>query len=264
MLIDFHVHAFNEKIAAKAIAGLEATVHQKALTNGTIPETLQKMDEWGVDHAVILSIATKPSQQTVINDWAAELQKNSRLIPFGSVHPDAPDVYDELERISALGIKGIKLHPDYQHFEVDEPRLFPIYQKAAELGLVVVFHAGLDAVSPEYIHCVPEAAARAHKAVPEMTMVLAHVGGYRLWEDVYKHLAGLDGELYFDLSFHNECPDELFRALIEKHGARRFLMASDCPWGEIRTGVARIQALELPEADKELIFHGNAERLLGL
>ena len=63
---------------------------------------------------------------------------------FGSVHPSHPDALKELERIHALGIKGIKFHPDYQYFFVDEERMFPIYEKCGKLGLIVVFHAGWD------------------------------------------------------------------------------------------------------------------------
>lgn len=95
----------------------------------------------GVDKGVFLSIATKPSQQKSINDFCASIASDT-VIPFGSVHPDAPDWESEMERIVALGLKGIKLHPDYQDFDMDEPRVLPIFQKARDLGLCVVVHAG--------------------------------------------------------------------------------------------------------------------------
>ncbi|MBR6338069.1 MAG: amidohydrolase family protein, partial [Ruminococcus sp.] len=141
MLIDMHVHAFNEKIAAKALAVLVGNSSLTPLTDATTAGTLKKLDEWGVDKAAILSIATKPSQQGIINSWAASI-KSERLLPFGSVHPDADDWYDELVRIKRSGLYGVKLHPDYQGFKIDEPRLFPVYEACAELSLPLLLHSG--------------------------------------------------------------------------------------------------------------------------
>lgn len=264
MKIDFHVHAFNEKIAEKAISQLEICANQTALTRGKIEETIKAYKNWNIDKMVLLPIATKPSQQTIINDWSVK-QNHGNIIAFGSVHPDADDVYEELERIKALGMKGIKLHPDYQDFEIDEERLYPIYRKCAELDLIVVFHTGYDCYSPDYIHVIPKAAAKAHMAVPELTMVLAHLGGNFLWEDVYEHLAGLEGNLYFDTSYiANRIDKKLAYDIIKKHGADRILFASDCPWTSPVDTADFIESLPLSDEEKELIFHKNAERLLSL
>ena len=98
MLIDAHFHAFADSIAKRAIETLEKNCHQPALTDGTLSSALALFDKWGVDKAVLLPIATKPTQQRVINDWAAA-NNTDRVIAFGSVHPDAPDLEAELERI---------------------------------------------------------------------------------------------------------------------------------------------------------------------
>ncbi len=265
MKIDFHVHAFNEKVAEKAIAKLEAVSGFTPYTRGLISQTMDCMDRWNIDKFVLLPIATKPTQQKVINDWSFEQNKNDRIIAFGSVHPDAEDAFEELERIKAMGLKGVKFHPDYQGFEIDEERVYPLYRKCAELGLIVVFHAGWDCISPDYIHVMPEMSARAHKAVPEMKMVLAHLGGNLRWESVYEHLAGLDGELYFDTSMlAGHISPELMLKIIKKHGADRILFASDCPWGSSESNAQLVESLSLTDEEKEMIFHKNAERLLGL
>lgn len=264
MIIDFHTHAFNEKIADKAISKLETIIGYSAFTKGTVEDNIKHFDEWGVDKAVSLSIATKPSQQKIINDWAASL-KSDRIIPFGSVHPDAEDVLEELERIKCLGLKGIKLHPDYQNFYIDEERMFPIYEKCAKLSLVVVFHSGVDVLCPENVHATPDMCLRAFKAVPEMTMVLAHLGGNNLWEEVYEKLAGLQGNLYFDTALAGDiCPDELIKNIIRKHGADRILLASDCPWHETITEVNTIKRIGLTDEEVENILYKNAERLLNI
>ncbi len=271
MYIDFHTHAFTDSIAEKAISKLEDTLIKSgygasvpAATRGTVGELLKKLPEWGVDKAVILPIATKPHQQTTINNWAKDVQENHpELYCFGSVHPDAEDAFTELERIKSIGLHGVKFHPDYQGFFADEERLFPLYRKCAELGLPVVFHAGLDALSVDCIHCTPEMSARVIEAVPEMTLVLAHLGGNERWDDVEKHLVGKN--VYFDTAYiDGTISDEQALRIFRNHGADKILFASDCPWHPSSREKAMIERLPLTEEERELISHKNAEKLLSM
>ena len=264
MLIDFHVHCFNPKIAERAISALQARCFIEPFTRGLISQTVKKFDEWGVDLGVLLPIATKPTQQRVLNDWCAE-QNGGRFISFGSVHPDAEDLTEELDRIVRLGLKGIKLHPDYQDFMVDEERLDGFYEEIEKRGLPVVFHSGFDVYSPELIHCTPERALKMVKRHPHMKAVFAHLGGNDRWEEVYEVLAGSGGEVYFDTAFTSrKCPDGLMEKIIKKHGADRILFASDCPWDDPSVIRNKIDGLDLSGSEKEKIFSGNAKRLLGL
>ena len=223
--IDFHVHAFADKIAARTIAALSETAWVKPATDGTLSATEEAMRGWGVDGFVLLSIATKPSQHLVCNNWAASA-KCDHIFPFGSVHPDGEDVMQELERIKSLGLYGIKLHPDYQHFFVDEPRLFPIYKKCGELGLPIIFHAGLDPVSPSEIHCTPEMAAVILDKFPDTTMIFAHLGGNSFWDDVETTLCGKFGNLWLDTALVGSYVElEQLRRIVEKHGTEQILFA---------------------------------------
>ncbi|MCR5717490.1 MAG: amidohydrolase family protein, partial [Oscillospiraceae bacterium] len=261
--IDFHVHAFADKIAERTISALAAVATSKPATNGTLADTEAKMRAWGVDGFAVLCIATKPSQHLVCNNWAASV-KSDHIFPFGSVHPDGEDALSELERIKSLGLYGIKLHPDYQHFFADEERLFPIYRKCGELGLPIIFHAGLDPVSPEAIHCTPQAAAKILDKFPETTMIMAHLGGNEMWETVERELAGKFGNLYFDTALAGSfVEEEQLRRIIEKHGADKILLASDCPWDTTDVTIAKIRRLGLSPAQEAAIFSGNAKRLLG-
>lgn len=265
MYIDFHTHAFSDKIAEKAIAALTESAEKcnmKPITNGTLSDLKEKLESCGISKAVVLSIATKPTQQTVVNNWAAEV-KDDFFYTFGSVHPDAEDNLQELERIKSLGLYGVKFHPDYQNFMVDEERMLPVYRKCAELDLPVTFHSGYDPLSPDLYHCYAEAAARVHELVPEMTMILAHGGGMRDWDNVEKYLAGKPGNLYFDVSIiAAEIPRDQLLRIIRTHGADRILFASDCPWDMPSNEINMINELPLTDEEKELIFHKNAERLL--
>lgn len=265
MLIDFHMHAFDNKIAQRAIEKLENTAQMKAYTRGTVEEILDNMDSWGVDKGILLPIATKPSQQTIINDWSKTQQDSceGRLYCFGSVHPDAEDVLEELSRIKSLGLHGIKFHHDYQGFFADDERYYFIFEECARLGLPVLFHGGFDPLSPDVIHCVPKACAKLFRAVKGLKLVVAHMGGMNLWDEVEEHLCGLDGELYFDTAVVCDAiSSEQLRRIISKHGADRILFASDCPWHIPPMEYKMIKELRLSSDDEEKICYKNALRIL--
>ena len=117
MIIDFHTHAFPEQIAHKAMETLShASGGLKPQTDGTISSLKEEMKRDGVDISVVHSIATNPKQQKNVNDFAISVNKEPNLYAFGSVHPHSPDALEELERIKEAGIKGVKLHPDFQKF----------------------------------------------------------------------------------------------------------------------------------------------------
>ena len=261
MIIDFHVHAFNPKVAEKAVGKLAEISGIEPYTHGLIEQTTKRFDEWGIDKGVLLPVATKPSQHEILNNWSAQ-QDGGRFISFGGIHPDGEDAISELNRIKKLGLHGVKLHPDYQGFMVNEPRLDPIYDEIERLDLPVVFHAGFDCISPNLIHCPPQLSQEVHKRHKNMKMVLAHLGGNDQWQQVYDNLAGLDGELYFDTSFSMGCESELMEKIIKKHGADRILFASDCPWESGKKIMNKILALNISDDDKEKILGKNAQQLL--
>jgi predicted TIM-barrel fold metal-dependent hydrolase len=210
-----------------------------------------------------MPIATKPSQHTIINDWAAEHNNTEFFYCYGSVHPLGEDALKELERIKALGLYGVKLHPDYQEFFIDDERVFPVYRKCAQLGLPVMFHAGLDAISPDVIHCTPQMAARVLDAVPEMTAIFAHMGGNTLWSDVYKLLAGRD--CYLDTSYSLSWDDnDLMMNIVKKHGSERILFGSDFPWDDPQNTIHALRNLGLTEKEYGNIFYINAKRIMNL
>ncbi len=264
MIIDFHTHAFSEKIAERAMSKLTATSGIKPYTDGTVNDLLKKMKNSGVDKSVVLPIATKPTQQRIVNSWAKEIMSD-KIYPFGSVHPDAEDALDELDRIKESGLYGVKLHPDYQNFFADDEKVFPIYQKCSELGLMIVFHGGYDPLSPNEIHGTPKAFAEIHKNFPNLTMILAHLGGMYCWKQVECIIAGTDGNIYLDVScIAGEIGMGILKRIIEKHGADRILFASDCPWDNPANEIKMIEELDICSEDKEKIFYKNAVKLLGI
>lgn len=262
MLIDMHVHIFPDRLAPRALNKLVQVNKVPYYTDGTLDDTRKKMQEWGVDRFTALNIATKPTQQTSVNNWAASVQ-GRRITGFGSVHPDAPDAVEELFRIRQLGLPGVKLHPDYQDFFVDDPKMFPIYDAISELGLIVTFHMGKDPLSPAKVHASPAALASVIAQFPKMKIIAAHLGGMAMYREAEEQLAGKN--LYFDTSMCDRmCPPEQFERTVRSHGSERILFASDCPWSRSADIFAYIERTSLSAAEKENIYWRNAVQLLGI
>lgn len=263
MLIDFHTHAFPEKIAARAVAGLSyGSGGMVPQTDGTLNRLKTEMDRDGVDISVVLSIATNPKQQHNVNTFAMEINRDDRIVAFGSIHPDAPDALEELERIKEAGLKGVKLHPEYQQFYVDDERMKPIYKKISQLGLITLFHAGQDiGFAPPY-HCLPEHLLGALKWL-DAPVVAAHWGGYCCGLDVLEKLCC--EQLWFDLSLgYGVIPKPQAQAIIDKHGPEKLLFGSDMPWHRPEWELRLFNTLDISQEDREKILFRNAMKLLGL
>lgn len=262
-LIDMHVHMFPDRLAPKALGRLAETCHTRPFADGTAEGTKAALRSWGVSGATVMNIATKPSQQRTVNDWAAKIQ-DGFFRCFGSVHPAAEDAAEELARIKALGLSGVKLHPDYQDFFVDEERMFPIYETLSALGLPVTFHAGRDPISPDVIHARSCAIAGIAGMFPRLTVIAAHMGGLTTFDEAEESLIGMEN-VYLDTALAcRSCGAEQMKRMIRGHGAERILFASDCPWSRSRDELDFLQKLGLRDDELEQILYKNAERLLGL
>lgn len=263
MLIDFHTHAFPERIAARAVGKLShdagGLVPQ---TDGTLASLKEQMRLDGVDISVVHSIATSPKQQANVNSFAIEMDRDPAIVAFGSVHPDAPDALEELERIHAAGLKGVKFHPEYQCFYVDDEKMRPIYKKIASLGLITLFHAGFDIGFPPPYHCTPERLLGALKWL-DTPVVAAHWGGLDCGPEVLDKLCGTD--IWMDLSYgYGAVAKPMAQQIVDRHGPDRLLFASDMPWHRPAWELQLLRTLDISEADREKIYFRNAQGLLGL
>ncbi|HOQ38143.1 MAG TPA: amidohydrolase family protein [Acetivibrio sp.] len=262
MVIDFHVHCFPDKLASRAVSQLAERSGISARLDGTISGLKESMRRAGVSKSVVLSIATKPSQTETINNWSAEIQ-DDEVIAFGSIHPDNENWKSELFRIKNLGLKGIKFHPDYQNFYVDDRKMFPIYETAFGLGLIIVFHAGVDIGLPAPYHATPERFRRVLEAFPKGKIVAAHMGSFSCWDDVERFLVGTD--IYLDTSYSlGFITDEQAKRIIANHGYGRILFATDSPWTDQGEQIEKLKSLHLDREAEEAILGLNAKSLLGL
>lgn len=265
---DFHTHAFADFLAPRAMKSLSATADNpqthdiSPCTDGTLRGLKTLAERRGVSEFMVLPVATKPSQQDSINNWAADIMGGG-IYCCGSVHPNADDALKELERIKSLGLIGVKFHSEYQKFRPDEERMTPIYRKISELGLIAVFHGGWDPFGDGEIRATPQSFANIAEAFPNMTIVAAHLGGMLLFDDVERYLAGKFRNVYLDTGIvARYIDDSQLLRIIKAHGADRILFASDAPWDDPANEIAMLGRLPLSEEELEMICFRNAENLI--
>ena len=269
MIVDFHAHAFPDALAERSVAYLAAKAGIEHYSDGTVRGLASSASRVKADCALVLPVVTKPSQFGSVNAFAKRINEGEfdvfgvRLLSFGGIHPDDEDVDAELARIKEMGLKGVKLHPDYQQTFIDDPKNMRIIEKAAALGLLVSVHAGLDLGFPDCTHCTPERAKKMLRSTGAENVILAHMGGFGMWEAVADLLVG--EKVCFDTGVVARYMDRKLAAeIIRAHGADRVLFATDSPWASYEDSVDFVASLDIPEADKEKIFGENAVRLLGL
>lgn len=270
-IIDFHTHVFPDKIAEKTIPYLMEKGNIPSFGNGTLSDLKEKMKESSTDKAVVLPVCTKSSQFESINKFARILNEEENIFSFGGIHPDNNNIKEKLLYLKSQGFKGIKLHPDYQEAYINDERNYNIVKTAVELDMYVTIHAGLDVAFPDDIHCPPKESAKLIERIyngdynVEPRIILAHLGGIDMFDDVEKYLVGLP--VYFDLAviltFSSDKIEQIER-IIKNHGADKILYASDYPWSGLKENVNIAKALNLSDREKELVFYKNAGKILGI
>lgn len=273
MLIDFHTHIFPEKIAERSVAALIGGIRQQqgedyqnpdgsplCFRPATLEGLLNSMPAAGVDRSICLPIATKPSQTQSINRFAEEI-RDARALSFGTLHPADPEADAVLEDLAARGFAGIKLHLQFQQYMIDSPEVIRILQKAEQLGLLVVFHAGADIGLPPPVFAEPKNIRHVLDYVDGSNLIAAHLGGWEQWDAVEQYLVGTN--ICFDTAFIRQfiSPEQCLR-IIRNHGADKILFGSDSPWENPADTLEFVQSLGLTAEEYDKITYQNALRLL--
>lgn len=270
MLIDFHTHIFPEKIALKTLDYLsEQSNGIPYYFNGQADGLVERMKEASCAISVALPVVTKPSQFEHINRFAMEINEkygkgDNKIISFGGIHPACDDIDGKMAFLKKNGFKGVKIHPDYQNAFIDDEGYIRILNCAKYNDMVVVTHAGVDdGYKGQAIKCPPELSAKVIDKVKWGKFVLAHFGGNRLYDDVYKYIAGKD--VYIDTSYMlKDISRETFAKIIDKHGDDKILFATDCPWKDIKEEKEYLSAFDFSKERFDKIFYKNALKLLDI
>ena len=275
MIIDFHTHTFPDELAKKTIPYLESKAGFIAKTDGTISGLVKSMEEASISLSVLLPVITSPKQTIKINNCAIENNKLDKFISFGGIHPDYAEYKEELKRLKDNGIKGIKIHPDYQDTFIDDIKYINIIDYAFELGLIVIIHSGIDYGSTEVIRATPDRIKNMlsklnHKGI----FILAHMGYTFKWMDIINEFKGYD--IYFDLALclgklvmngktYDLLDENTLLEFIKVFGSERILFATDSPWMSQKESVEEFNSFKkIKDIDKENILYKNAMRLLNI
>jgi predicted TIM-barrel fold metal-dependent hydrolase len=263
-IFDVHTHVFPDKVAARALEHLQRKSHGiPVFCDGTRADQLRLALETGYTGLMNCPVVTNPGQMQSVNDRVASWNAWPYL-SMGGVHPAAENALEELQRIKELGLHGVKLHPEYQEFELLEKRMDGIWARCESLGLPVLVHAGNDIGCPESERACPADFAELARRYPGLEIICAHMGGWRNWDLVERDLVGR--RVWLDTSFSLPyMPDQSqFKRIILQHGTDRVLYGTDSPWQSLQSGLNEILLLDLPEQDIEQILWGNAARLFHL
>ena len=260
-IIDTHAHIYPDKIALKAAQSIGDFYDIDMDLDGTVSALLKTGEEAGITRHLVHSVAVTWERAAVINDFiaASVAAHPDRFIGFGSIHPDHPEMEKELDRMLELGLRGVKLHPDFQYFRLDDPAAIRLFEAMAERNLPLLVHTG----DYRYDYSNPERMARALDRVPRLTAICAHLGGWSVWNDAWKLLAGR-GNVYVDTcsSLYAVEPEEAVK-IIHRYGVEKVFFGTDYPMWNPKEELQRFMALPLTEEEREMILHRNFERFIG-
>ena len=258
-VIDFHTHVYPEKIAAKATKAIADFYNLEGGIPGTAEMLLNEGRKGGVEKYVILPVAINPLNVRHLNEATIEETKlHKEFIGFGTIHAAMDNIMGEVEYIENIGLRGIKMHPDFQLFAIDDKRLFEMYDYLQD-KIPVILHTG----DPRYDYSRPDKLKKVLDNFPRLTVIAAHLGGYGVFSEALEILGRT--ECYVDISssrmFMEE--EEIYR-YIHGYGADRILFGSDFPLWSPKDEFEALLKLKITDEEKEKIAYKKAERLLNL
>ena len=261
-IINAHAHIYPEKIATKATETIGKFYDiEMDMPAGTADRLIEDGMKNGITRFVVHSVATTARQVRSINEFIKrEIDAHPEFIGFITLHQDLSEeeIANEIEWAIANNMRGIKLHPDFQKFNIDDEAVEKIY-RATDGKLPILFHIGDD----RYEYSKPHRLVKMAKKYPGVNFIAAHFGGYRCWDDAHLY-CGLEN-VYFDTCSSLPFIDtKTARELIDLHGADKFLFGTDFPMWDAKGELERFNQIPLTDEEKELIFSGNIKRLLQL
>ena len=259
-IIDFHAHIYPDKISQKAVQSVGNFYTLTMECDGTVSTLLGNGKKCGIDGYVVHSVAVDGAHVETINNYiSGECEKHSEFYGFGTMHAEYPDKIAELERIRSLGLRGVKIHPDTQMFNMDDPAMDEVYDYLSQYDMPIQIHCG----DYRYTYSHPERLASVLDRFPKLTVIGAHFGGWSVWDLALEYLR--DRNCYLDTS-SSFMMLGLARAkeLIRIYGAERIVFGTDYPMWNASDELDNIHKLGLRDEELELILYKNAQRILKL
>ena len=259
-LIDIHTHIYPPAIAPKAAASIRKFYQLDTREKDGTADTLLKCGtEAGIDQFVILPVALIPQRTRHINDFIIEqVAQQPRFLGFGTIHAGMENLTEEVEYIMDKGLRGLKMHPDSQLFNIDDPRLFPVYEMV-QGKFPVMLHMG----DTRYDYSHPARLRHVLENFPNLQVIAAHFGGYSMHETAYECLH--DKNCIFDVSSSMMFMEKgVAEKYINIYGAERMAFGTDYPLWDPVAETKRFLELDLTDEQFEQIGHKTVERILNL
>lgn len=259
-IADAHTHIFPTKIAAKATSSIGSFYETGMFADASVENLLNAGDKIGVSKHLVCSSAVTPEQAYNINEFiAAECKKEPKFLGFAALHPLMPDYKEEIAHAKSLGLRGVKIHSDFQKVDIDNEKSIEFYREIAKNDLPVLFHMGDN----RYDYSSPDRLANLMRRVPDLVVFAAHFGGYRCWDRVEKLQP--NENLYFDTSSSLTVIDKnMALGLIEKFGVDKFFFGTDFPMWNPEEEIERFYSLGLSKTENEKILYNNFARVFNI
>ncbi len=256
-IIDFHAHIYPDKIAEKATQATGDFYDIAPAHNGTSEELLSAGKRAGISRFVLLPVATRPDQVRHINMFIRdEVKAHDEFYGFGTIHPECENKQDETEFILSSGLKGIKLHPDTQHFNTDDKRLYEVFDMI-QGKLPVLVHCG----DKRFDFSHPRRLKKVLEDFPHLQVIAAHLGGWSLFDEAFEILK--DTDCFLDISSTMMfLPPEQVEYYIHGYGTDRILFGTDFPLWDPESEVRSFRHLHLTDEEFEKIAYINGMRIL--
>ena len=260
MIIDMHAHIFPEKIAEKATKGIESFYDMPMDTVGNVENLIAEGERAGIDRFVVHSVATTAAQVESVNRFIVSAVERypDKLIGFATMHPDYEGMQNEIEWAIEHGLAGVKVHPDFQKFLIDDEKVFPLYE-CIEGRLPLLVHTG----DYRYEFSRPRRMAKVMDRFPKLDVIGAHFGGWSVWDEAAEFLGGRRVWVDTSSSLYTLTPERA-RQLIDAYGVDKVLFGSDFPMWAPKEELERFLQIPLTEEEREKILWKNVAGLLGI
>ncbi len=264
-IIDIHTHTYPDAIAQKAKAALEKFYEFTCEGEGTVSDLAESSEKAGVSGMLMLSVATNVKQIKNVNLWAASAveqmtERGFEAAAFGGIHQDCPDMASELDEIRALGLSGIKIHPDIQGVDIDDKRMYELYS-LCQGEFPIYFHMGDN--RPQYRFSEGERLIKIMREFPRLEVIAAHFGSYCAWDKVPELLrAGKDNIMFDTSSALWAMTTEEANGLVDIIGTEKLMFGTDYPVMQAENELKLFMKLKMTETERQNVLYNNAKAFL--
>ena len=259
LVIDAHAHIYPHKIADRAVESIGKFYSVTMYGEGTSEHLLSAAKDTPIGRFVVYSVATSTHAVESINNFISdECEKHPEFTGFMAMHQDYDDPEREIIRAIELGLRGLKIHPDTQGVNMDDPRLMAVYEILEAKRLPLVVHTG----DYRYDYSHPQRLKNVLRAFPDLVVNGAHFGGWSVPEIAYDLLS--EERCFFDMSSSMAfLGTRRTRELCRMFGCDRIMFGSDYPMASPKDELELFLSCGFTDDELDLMLHANAERFLG-